>query len=82
MKNNEARRIYFNEKTAYVDPLTDYIQRPTPRTREHSGSDVSIHINATYEEDTVFVAQRKGIGHIPASTWRAANPKDVLIFLT
>jgi hypothetical protein len=39
-------------------------------------------MNATYEEDAVFVAQRKGIGHIPESAWRAANPKDVLVFLT
>jgi hypothetical protein len=44
--------------------------------------DITITTSVTYEEDMVFVAKKKGIGHIPDWAWRAANPKDALLFLT
>lgn len=83
MENSEARRPYESTTTIYIDPLSEYIQRPIPsdgmkRTNKH----VVIGAATLYAEDRVFVACRKGTGHIPESAWKAAQPKDVLVVLT
>jgi hypothetical protein len=82
MKDPEARRAFRSEEASYVDPLQEQIILPKGNTHGHEDLLIDADSRVVYDEEAVFVARRRGIGHIPESAWRAAKPKDAIVFLT